>query len=249
MGKRSYRTFQALILAGLGLFLLNKVWSGSILLFINRRFVLPVFLASLLLIILSQIIFRERPAPGMDTSLDENEPEQDAEARSGWNLWWLALPVIVGILVPIHSLGSYSAGQRGVNLNAPLVSGANTAQVLSIPSEQRSVLDWVQAFHTSADLSRYAGLPVDVTGFVYHDPRLPAGEFMVSRFAVTCCVADALAVGMIVSWSQALSYPGNTWVRVRGQLQAARIDGQALPGIRAQAVELIPEPDQPYLFP
>ena len=73
--------------------------------------------------------------------------------------------------------------------------------------------------------------------------------FLVSRFAVTCCVADALAIGMIVSWPQAVSFSGNTWVRVCGRLETASIANQTLSGIKAQFVDPIPEPDQPYLFP
>jgi hypothetical protein len=37
MSLRAYRTFQGLVLAALGLFLLSKLWDGSVLLYINQR--------------------------------------------------------------------------------------------------------------------------------------------------------------------------------------------------------------------
>jgi putative membrane protein len=91
---------------------------------------------------------------------------------------------------------------------------------------------------------------VDVTGFIYHDIRLKEGEFMVGRFALTCCVADALAVGLVVTtWPGASQLPDNGWVRVQGTIIPYALDNQVIPGIKAQNVESIPEPQQPYLFP
>jgi putative membrane protein len=87
-----------------------------------------------------------------------------------------------------------------------------------------------------------------VIGFVYHDPRLSEGQFMVGRFTITCCVADALAVGMVVAWPEAKDLPDNHWVRVQGAVQTVLLDGQTLPLIDAETVEIIPEPQQPYLF-
>jgi hypothetical protein len=38
MTRRSYRAFQALILAGLGIFLIDKIWTGTLFWYINARF-------------------------------------------------------------------------------------------------------------------------------------------------------------------------------------------------------------------
>lgn len=251
MNIRSYRTFQGLVVAVLGVFLFSLVYSGNILLYINRRFVLLSFLAAILLIILSQVIMRERPAPDQDR--DEaagHETHLHTERRSSWSLWWLALPVLVGVLIPARPLGSFTAGQRGINLSASLTtSRAALSSALGIPTQERSVLDWIRVVDGSGDPQKYAGQTVDVTGFVYHDPRLPNGQFMVGRFAVTCCVADALAIGMPVQWSSPVALADNVWVRIRGAVQIEHIDGHMLPGIQATVVDIIPAPDQPYLFP
>ncbi len=99
------------------------------------------------------------------------------------------------------------------------------------------------------DPARLVGDPVDVIGFFYRDPRLADGQFLVGRFTLTCCVADAFAIGMIVDSPPGSVYPENTWVRVTGTLDLAQIDNQVAPMIRAGLVQPVGEPAQPYLFP
>jgi putative membrane protein len=95
----------------------------------------------------------------------------------------------------------------------------------------------------------FDGQQADVVGFVYHDARLAEGQFLVGRFTVTCCVADAAAIGMIVIWPPAQALPANAWVRVRGAVSAATLDGRPIPLIAAESVEQVAEPDNPYLYP
>ena len=56
MSDHRYTTFQGLITAGLGFWLLLRVWDGTILFYINQRFVLLVLLAALGLLLLAQPI-------------------------------------------------------------------------------------------------------------------------------------------------------------------------------------------------
>ncbi len=117
------------------------------------------------------------------------------------------------------------------------------------PSDQRTVLDWIRDFNFASDPSVYKGQQADVIGFVYHDDRLPDDEFLVGRFAVTCCVADAFAVGVIVQTPEAATWGGNTWVHVSGKMQVGSLDGSPYPLIAADSVKEVPVPPQPYLFP
>jgi uncharacterized repeat protein (TIGR03943 family) len=82
---------------------------------------------------------------------------------------------------------------------------------------------------------------------VYEDSRLPAGHFLVARFTVSCCVADAFAIGMAVEWSEEMVV--NSWVNVRGPVDVLTVDGQRVPLIRADQVVPVDPPDQPYLYP
>jgi putative membrane protein len=258
MDLRAYRTFQGLVLAALGIFLLSKLWDGSVLLYINQRFVWLVVFAAVGLVILSQVVLQNRPPAQLEHNDCHDHVGHDHaghehhdghESVSGWNLWWLALPVLLGLLVPARPLGASALATRGITTNVPLTARNSTSFSLDLPAAERSVLDWNRAINYASDPYQYNDEPVDVSGFVYHDPRLEEGQFLVGRFTITCCVADAYAIGMVVHWPDAFDLLDNTWVRVQGTIEITESDGQRLPTIRALSVEEIPQPPQPYLYP
>lgn len=249
---RAYRTFQALILGGLAIFLLAKIGDGRILLYINQRFVFLSLFAALTLLVLAQVVLRARPGlkqgeSGPEPAAAEEHDHEHASSRSGVVLWLLALPILIGFLAPQRPLGASAASLRGVSSTSSLLAnGADSGRSLAVPQEQRSVLDWMRAF--AAEPEAMTGQSVDVTGFVYRDPREDGNHFYVARFSVTCCVADASAVGLEVSWPDGAVPPDNSWVRVQGSLAARTTNGQAVPYIQARKVETVPAPEQPYLF-
>jgi putative membrane protein len=244
------RTFQALILALTGFFLLERVWSGRILLYINQRYVLLILAAGIVLIALAQVVLQERKNRGLHEEGESHEHEQGGHSLSRANLAWLVLPLVLGVLVPARSLGTSSLGSRGITMTSPFsVQSSAGATALERPSVQRTVLDWIRAFHAETDPTALNGEMVDLIGFVYHDPRLVTGQFLVGRYTVACCIADATAIGITVNWSAAAGLRDNDWVRVQGKLSSGQLDGKAVPVIDADQVIPIPEPDQPYLFP
>lgn len=249
MSLRAYRTFQALILACLGMFLLFKVVDGRILLYISQRFIVIVLLAAVGLIVLAQLVLRERPIQDTDAAEAAHEEHHHEEKRPGWALWLVALPLLAGLLVPERPLGASTLQSRGINTSSVVSAGGSAGQSLATNPDERSVLDWIRIVSDSPDSRAYEGQAADVTGFVYHDIRFRKDQFLVGRFAITCCVADAVALGMVVDWPEAAGLPDNTWVRVRGQVHSYAMDGKNLPSVQAQAVETIPQPEQPYLFP
>ncbi len=243
MNLRVFRSLQVLVLLGLGFYLLSRVWSGQVLLYINQRFVALVFFAGLSLVVLAQIVLRER------SDLDPTAPPV-SHTGWRWNLWWLLLPVLVGFLIPARPLSVSVLENRGINTSAPLTARIEDSQaILSLAPIERTVLDWIRLFSLEQDVERFAGEAVDVTGFVFRDGRLSENQFMVGRFTITCCVADAMALGMIVDYPGVQNLNGQIWVRVQGELSITEQDGRKLPAIRAEQVEVVPQPEQPYLFP
>jgi uncharacterized repeat protein (TIGR03943 family) len=161
----------------------------------------------------------------------------------------VALPVLLGVLIPAKPLGSSAIANRGVNITAPLTAGAAQPAKLDLAPTDRNILDWIRAFNYASDPKSFAGQPADVIGFVYHDSRLAGEQFLAGRFTVNCCVADAMAIGVIVQWPDSKGLADNGWVRVRGSVQASEIDGRPIPLIIAESVEPVPPPEQPYLYP
>jgi putative membrane protein len=259
MSSRTRNIYQAFILGATGLFFLQKIWSGNLYWYINARFTILVFLAAIGFLILAQVLLTQT-LPGRSVAQEEEHHDhagheqhahpQDTSRKTWLTLLIVATPLLLGILIPARPLGASAIANRGISAFAPAsVSGGNLAILLDIHPANRTILDWIQLFYSESDTVRYSGDTADVVGFVYHDPRLAPGQFMVGRFTVTCCVADAFAIGMVVVWPAAQELPENTWVRVRGPVESVEIDGQRLPLLRAEVVQPVSEPVQPYLFP
>ena len=251
MSHKSLRTFQSLLLALLGLYLLSRVWSGKILLYINQRFVILIFLAGLGFIILAQVLFsqRQEASAAAEAHQEHNHAGLHME-RIKWNFWWILFPVLIGFLIPAKPLGADALPNRGVTTKAALSTRLQDSQdSLQVSPTQRTVLDWIRLFASENDVHQFEGQPVDVTGFVFHDPTLADGQFMVGRFSITCCVADAFAIGMVVNKPGLTGLSDNTWIEVQGKLSIATVNGSLLPVIQADAITPVAEPEQPYLFP
>jgi len=260
---RTQRSLQALVLAGLGLFLLHKIWTGTLYWYINQRFMLLILLAAVGLLALAKLVLPSprRPAAAgeahdhaendhaHDHAHDHDHDHGQGQAGPAWGLLFLAVPLALGLLVPARPLGTAAIANKGINANAPLTAGGSAPVQLDLASTDRNVLDWVRAFNYASDPATYTGEAADVIGFVYHPDGLPAGQFLISRFAVTCCSADATAVGLLVNWPDAANLTDNTWVRVRGAMAVGAFAGRPTPLINADSLEGVAEPDQPYLYP
>lgn len=245
MSDWQYKRAHSMILFGLGVYLLYKVVSGTLYFYINARFTWLVVLGGVGLLLLGFVAW-----PRGSTAAASHSHAHDHTPRSTrWALLVLGAPLLLGFLVPARPLDGSALDTRGLTTRALMsVGGQNTIQ-LDQPSDQRSVLDWVRAFNYASDPQTYVGEQADVVGFVYQDERLPAGQFLVGRFAVSCCVADAFAVGVIVQSSDAAQWAANQWVHVAGTVAVGSLEGVAIPLIEATSIKAVPIPPQPYLFP
>jgi uncharacterized repeat protein (TIGR03943 family) len=254
MSRRTQRSLQALVLAGWGLFLLHQSGSGALDGYVDGRLAALALPAAIGFLALARIVLPERSvseaavpiAPGALASPAHNQ----GEARGGAEGWWLVVvvaPLIVGLALPARPLGSSAIASRGINMSA-LLSGGNTAPApLAVPSTERTILDWVRAVRDAGDTPQFAGEAADVVGFVHHDTGLADGQFLLSRFVVTCCWADATAVGMLVSWHGSEALEADTWVQVRGPVAVGTHAGRPIPLVAAETLEGVEAPAHPYL--
>ncbi len=160
----------------------------------------------------------------------------------------LALPLAAGFLLPAEPLGVGAVPQRG--LEAARVSGLDEGPsfALAVDPATYTIKDWIKAFQAEPEPTVHAGKPVRVTGFVYHDARLPAETFLVARFVVQCCAVDAQPVGLLVRAAGAASFEAGAWVAVEGVMEVGQVDGRRRAVVSASAVAPTSRPDQPYLY-
>jgi putative membrane protein len=245
MTQRSSDRLKALLLIMTAIFLTEKLVSGKLFYYIGPRFSWLAIVAVALLIILAgayDLVGRKADADAHDGH------DHDHERPSVWPLVIVAVPLVLGVVIPARPLGATAVETRGMTTDVALNSGSDTSTLTIIPSE-RNLLDWVRAINESSDPASLDGQEVDVVGFVYRDPRFAEDQFMVGRFTLTCCVADALAIGLVVQSTEAEALQADTWVRIKGKFQAGDAAGQAMPILVADEIVRVEEPEQPYLYP
>lgn len=252
MTHRLYRSLQALILALLGLFFLNQILSGRITWYINARFLPLVIFGGTGLLVLARAIARDRSG-GQDHEHDHEENEDHVHDhsthRSEWALLLLTLPLVIGVFFPHRPLGTEALENRGVSVTAPLsASDVGKPLQLKLAPSERSILDWIRILAISEDPDEFEGQSADVIGFAYRDPRLESGQILLGRFTLTCCVADAAAIALMVEGPGIEKMVENRWYRVRGPVFETMLDGQSLPVIQAEQIDEVPMPDEPYLY-
>ncbi len=261
MSLRLYRLAQVGLMIGLALFLGWRIATGDVLFYINQRFLPLIVVGALSAAALAYGAWASRASADAH-SHDDVAPtdvigdiagarlRQQAAARSrAWRFGLNSIPLLLGVLIPAAPLGSSAIDSRGLNADVPLSAGGGSQTQLEIAPEKRSILDWVRAINYASDPSEVRGLPADVIGFVYRVDSLPDDQFMVARFMVTCCSADAQAVAAIVTWPVNTDLTDNTWVRVRGTMDIGQLAGQSYPLIEAVSVEPTEQPEHPYMYP
>ena len=235
---------KALILLALALFLYVRLADGTLFFYINQRFMVYTVLAVIGLVAVA-LSYR---VAGSHT--DDASHSHHAMTWSGLAL--VLLPVALGMLTPPQPLGAAAIGNREIAVSAQPRTALPAAVRAAAQKDatDRNLLDWLNAFASSPNAAQeFAGQPVDVIGFVYHDERLADDEVLISRFIVSCCVADANVVTMVVRWPAAATLENDAWVQVQGVLQPGEFNGAPLPVVAAQSVAPVAMPDQPYLYP
>lgn len=113
---------------------------------------------------------------------------------------------------------------------------------------EKNILDWLNDFQVAENAAALDGEEATITGFVYRDNRFTEEQFMVSRFTVSCCVADAAPIGLVVDWADTPDLPSDQWVEVRGHFEEGTFNGETMPILVADEIVLIDPPAQPYLY-
>lgn len=250
---------KALVLILMAMFFMQKFVSGELYYYIGPRFGWLTLVAIVLFILLAGGYNLIRGTDGEDHDHDhadhdhadhhhDHDHDHDHEGISLWTLLIVVLPLVLGVVVPARPLDASAVGNRGVSTSLASASDVSGSVLAVVPSE-RNVLDWVRAMSANPDPTTLSGQEANLVGFVYRDIRFGEDQFMVSRFTLSCCVADASAIGVVVQAENAAEFETNQWVQVRGTFTEGTLDGGPLPVVAADEIIPVQEPEQPYLFP
>jgi putative membrane protein len=153
----------------------------------------------------------------------------------------MVVPVLLITILPPATLGSFSAGKRSA------VAGAGfSASAGDIATGDLTLVDVATAQTTPEGeraLAKRAGEQVDFIGFVTRYPDTPADEFLLTRYVVSCCVADATVAQVRVVNVTPGAFEDNEWVEVAGTIYP--IGREVI--VNASTVDDVPRPERPYL--
>jgi putative membrane protein len=177
------------------------------------------------------------------TRLQACPPRMDVWLRSAI----LFLPVFFLWSIYGQSLGGYAFAKRALN-PADMSSAADAYPFPSSPptvdASRMTLLDLVK------NLEIFDGKQVTAEGMVYRAPDHDEKSFMLFRFAIICCAADAFPVGILVKHADSGSFSNDAWVSVAGLLRIETVNARQRPLIDAHTVRQIPKPppENRYLF-
>ncbi|HRQ36842.1 MAG TPA: TIGR03943 family protein [Chloroflexota bacterium] len=248
---------KVILFLSLGLFLASRLSNGTLSFYIHPRFN-PLTAVTAITFFLVGLIYAYQHRHTILHSATEHDHDHHDHTHDhdhSHDLSWLALailaiPVLLGVMVQPKPLGAAALGNREINTGLLTSAQAPSgSQLAVIPTAgERNILDWLYLFRDRGNAAAFNGESVHVIGFVYRDDRFTADEFMVSRFTVSCCVADAAPIGLIVRWPDAPELAPDQWVEVKGTFQAGTFNGNEMPLLIADEVVNTDPPSQPYLY-
>lgn len=254
---------KGLVMLSLAYFLFSRITSGTLFFYINNRFAWLTFLAVIgFFVVALGYLYRARLVRDMLAAGQDDEHHHDHAHEhdhghghthehnlSRVGLALVMLPVVLGLLVPASPLGATAMGNREVSVGRLSSAMAPRDSRIASSNREKNLLDWLMTFDRSADPAAFDGQEAKLTGFVYRDSRHGDDTFMLSRFVVSCCVADATPIGLIVRWPEAGALASDQWIEVAGNFEAGEFDGRAMPLLIADTITPTAMPNQPYLFP
>jgi putative membrane protein len=157
----------------------------------------------------------------------------------------LLLPIVAGMLLVHTQLGALAASKK---LTARGIDASALAELASRNAAELSFLEVNVAGHNDrfADENGIQpGRRARLVGFVLHAPEQREGAFELARFYITCCVADALPLGVTVEPADPLpaGLARDDWLSVKGEL--VRSHGELR--LRAARIDKVEAPAHPYL--
>jgi uncharacterized repeat protein (TIGR03943 family) len=153
----------------------------------------------------------------------------------------MVVPVLLVTALPPATLGTFSADKRSGFAGTGVAKSAG-----DIASGELTFVD-IAAAQTTPEgeraLAGRAGERVELIGIVTRYADTPVDEFLLTRYVVTCCVADATVAQVRVVNVTPGAFDDNEWARVSGTIYP--LGREVI--VNAAEVEAVAQPERPYL--
>lgn len=178
---------------------------------------------------------------------DHGTPSGERHRHSTRIGWLLAVPLGALVAMPMEPLGAFAANRRP----ATLPSTSYQEELAPLPKPSDGAVDMTlgefvtyAAFDANRQLEDQT---VRLTGFVVTPDGSPDDEVHLTRFALSCCAADAWATSVTLHDLPVPVPPDDTWITVEGTWRPDPSGEEPdAPALDVAAVEEIPTPTDPY---
>jgi uncharacterized repeat protein (TIGR03943 family) len=172
--------------------------------------------------------------------------------------WLLALPPLALVLIAPPALGAFAASRQAVLVPSTIQTGpadqaaAGAGQALFpplLPASDGAAVPLTLAEYMARDYEAphtLTGVRIRLVGFV--TPQQPGRDgYLLTRFAINCCAADATALKVIIHGDTVPRAP-DTWLEVEGRWQQRTDDHSTseTPLLVAESIRVITQPSPPY---
>lgn len=171
-------------------------------------------------------------------------PEFADEHRPPRLAYLLVLPLLVVVVLAPPPLNSYAASRQPARVQP--VSASSFGAMTSDETGRFPLT--VGQFNSRArydDSKQMAGKPLSVTGFVVHKEG-SSNEFLLTRFAISCCAADAYPVQVRVEGLDGSGYSNDTWVVIEGEWRDVPLGPKEQPVLTASSITQVDAPAEQY---
>jgi len=219
-------------------FILSLILSGKLRTFIKKDYIPFTFLGVVILLVLLIIRFKRI----------KKEVSPYLNFMRGVSFLVFLFPVLLAVIVRPGNLSTFAASKRGVSMefksrdvnilellkenikNEGKYKKLNIKQLLSFAREKPEKID---------------GTLVSVEGLVFKKKGGPPDKFILIRFLITCCAADATPLGIeIISEEAVENLKQDTWIKVKGKVE---IENKK-PKIISEKIEKTKSPSDSYLY-
>ncbi len=253
------------VLLGLGIYFAYNLTSGNIKNYVNPQWAWLSGMASVLCLLLGLVslysYLRERPqtihsdAPLHDHPHSHDHSEDSAHGHKGHShsaVSWpmlsvLAIPLVLGLGVPSQPLGA-SALENSTGTSKSMIERAGPAE--GNDTARWNIWDWQRTYYANVHPDNwFDGQGGNFSGFIFHPGGLGPDQFVLARYVMRHCAADAFGVGMLVNWPGGGSLPEDTWVDISGTMAVEPFQGEDTLLVNAASLTNLKSPDNPYIYP
>jgi|GEM_PF-2896937 len=240
------------ILIGFSYLIYDLLKTGSVLYYIHPKMVKYLLFALIVLILMALIKLQRIFTYGGDIRI-----------RPHYLIF--IVPLMMALVLEHQSISTSSANIRGVSLDSIGISKGvtNTSNETYTANyykvDNRIILKaenyMTQLSEILHNVEKFHGAEVELEGFIYREPHLFDGQFIISRTILSCCVADAENIGLLSYWEAEERLKDKTWVKAIGILQSSEYENPqtgrrgVVPLLVILELEVIPEPTNPYIYP